>query len=32
MRGNDKTFYLNEKVRTELRKAHMSKIMNKENE
>ena len=32
MRENDGTFYLNEKDTAKLRKAHMSKIMNDENE
>ena len=32
MQGNDRTLYLNEKDRAKLWKAHMSKIMNKENE
>ena len=32
MQGNDGTLYLNEKDRAKLWKAHMSKIMNEENE
>ena len=32
MRGNDGTLYLNEKDRAKLCKAHMSEIMNEENE
>ena len=32
MQGNDGTFYLDEKDRAKLWKAHMSKIMNEENE
>ena len=32
MRGNDGTLYLNEKDRAKLWTAHMSKIMNEENE
>ena len=32
MRGNDGTFYFNEKDRAKLWRAHMTKIMNEENE
>ena len=32
IRGNDETLYLNEKDKAKLRKAHMSKIMNKGND
>ena len=32
MRGNDGTLYLNEKERAKLWKAHISKILNEENE